>query len=120
MPLPRRPPGQSLAARSARQASGTRQEALSPRPCFPGSPGHKGSPSAAGLCRGDSVVSPGPSKPSAREDEEKTSVLPVGGRLWENGRVRQSGGEPEMYSALGQAPLGAGLGSGGSAGWRRL
>ena len=42
-------------------------------------------------------------------------MLPVGGRLWDNGRVRQQGEEPEMCSALGQAPLGAGLGSGGFA-----
>lgn len=57
-----------------------------------------------------------PGKPSAGEDEEKESVLPAGGRLRENERVRQQGGEPEMCSALGQAALGAGLGSGGFAG----
>lgn len=56
-----------------------------------------------------------PSKPSAGEDV-KSSVLSVGGRLWENGRVRQQGGEPEMCSALSQAPLSAGFGNGGFAG----
>lgn len=37
-----------------------------------------------------------PSKPSAEEDEEKASVLPAGGRLWENKRVKQQRGEPDM------------------------
>lgn len=54
------------------------------------------------------------SKSSAGEDEEKVSVLPVGRRLWESGRVRKQGGEPEACCA--RAPLGAGLENGGFAG----
>lgn len=76
MPLPSRAPRPVSAAHSARQTSGIRQGVLSPRPHFPGSPGHKGSHNAAGLSHGDCVVSLGQTQQalSWRGQEEGVSA----------------------------------------------
>lgn len=72
--------------------SGIRQEVLSPRPPFPGSfliiPGKRECMMQNKLaCPTVAVqgLQDRPSKSSAGEDE-KVSVLPVGGRLWGNER----------------------------------
>lgn len=85
-----RGPGPFLAGHFARQMCGIRQEVFSPRPPFPRSfliiPGKRecmiqlACPTVA--VRG---LQDRPSKSSAGEDE-KVSVLPVGGRLWGNER----------------------------------